>query len=159
MVRHTHSRARTPGQPHPQILPVPLPGDSVRHQHQEPGRVCWPRFGSHTGPGWTCVSGLPVGAETTWPWGSYLSKNHAWPLLISRQSPLLRSGVCWEAICPCRAPQYAMFASPHLGEPWWSGQDSPSSWRHPHRLWVEDLNPLTCLTTDQVIIISWAPGY
>lgn len=53
-------------------------------------------------------------------WGSFLSKNHAWPLLVSRESPLLRSGVHWEAIRSCWPPSMPSLHLPTLGTP--SGQ-------------------------------------
>lgn len=87
-------------------------------------------------------------------WGSFLSKNHAWSLPVSRESPLLRSGVHWEAVCSCWPPSMPCLY-PHFGGPWWARQDPPSSSRCPHRSGLKVLDPLTCLIT---VKWSWAPG-
>lgn len=58
-------------------------------------------------------------------WGSLLSKNHTWPLIVARESLLLRSGVHWEAVWSCWPPSMPCLHLPTLGTPGGQGRTHP----------------------------------
>lgn len=132
-------------------------GDLFRGQAPEPGRACWSRSGSHTGPGYQGRGAQCLG----FLWGQ---RTHGVGVLPRQESRMAPTSLKGEPTVQERGPlgsglvmlasQYAVFASPHFGDPWWARQDSPSSSRCPHRPGLKVLDPLTCLIP---VKWSWAP--
>lgn len=99
-------------------------GDLFRGQAPEPGRACKIIQVLATKEGVPNVW-ASCGGSDHMGWGSFLSKNHAWPLLVPRESPLLRSGVHWEAVWSCWPPSMPCLHLPTLGTPGGQGRTHP----------------------------------